>query len=641
MRRVTLLAVLGLWLPTLLTVRAQNTFSIEATPAILAAAGGNVTLTVKLNYQSSVSAISVKVTAPSSDWTYTGTSGANVPQIVPKTGDTGATGDGFGFLFFTIPPGAATYGFSLKYPAKLTAPQVFQASASLSSTNGSPTVLQASVTIAPTPVAPTISTQPVDTTLTVGSPLTFTVIATGTAPFTYQWRRNGAAITGASNGTFSIPAVQLTDAASYDVIVSNASGSVTSRTAKLVTLINPVAPVFETQPESSATSSSGAVSFSVVASGTPTPTYQWQRLPAGASTWATLANTTTYAGVTTATLVLRATTNAMNGDRFRCIATNSAGNKTSNEAVLTITIPTPSTVVTPVNAVVTPINPATPTKTETPLNSETLVQSSTRLTNLSVRATAGSGDQSLIVGFVIGGAGTKQILVRGIGPALAQFGVGGSLADPSLSLFNSAGSRIGSNDNWGGSSTLSRSFSSVGAFSLPTSSRDAAISMALPASACSAQITGVGGATGVSLAEVYDADDLTANAHFVNLSARNYVGSGDALLVVGFVITGNTSNTVLIRGIGPTLTKFGVGGTLANPQLKLFNQQGQAIEENDDWAGTTKLSTAFEQNGAFPLSPDSKDAALLVTLQPGVYTAQVSGVANSTGVALIEVYEVR
>jgi hypothetical protein len=616
MRRVPFLRVLGLWLLTSWVASAQGTFSLDASPSIYAAAGGNVTFTVRLNYPTSTSAVAVKVAAPSAQWTYVGTSGTNVPQVAPRAGDTGSTGDGFGFLFFTIPSGTASFSFTLRYPAKLTTPQVFQAQATLSAATASPTELLAAATVAQTPVAPGISTQPVDTTLTVGTPLTLTVIATGTAPFAYQWRRNGSAIAGATDGSFALASVQLTDAGNYDVVVSNASGSITSRTAKLVALTSPVAPAFETQPESSTTSVSGSVSFSVVASGTPTPTYRWQRQAAGTSSWTTLANSTTYAGATTATLVVRAATAAMNGDRFRCIVTNSAGSATTDEVTLTITPTAPA--------------PSDPT-----------AKSYSRLTNLSVRATAGSGDQSLIVGFVIGGTGSKQILVRGIGPTLAQFGVDGSLADPTLSLYNSARTRIGINDNWGGTSTLSRSFSLVGAFSLPTSSKDAALAVALPAGACSAQINGVGGTTGVSLAEVYDADASTTNAHFVNLSARNQVGSGDDLLVVGFAIDGNTSSTLLIRGIGPTLATFGVGSTLANPQIKLFNQQGQPVEENDDWGGTTRLTAAFAQTGAFPLGANSKDAALLVSLPPGVYTAQVSGVANTTGVALIEVYEVR
>jgi hypothetical protein len=247
----------------------------------------------------------------------------------------------------------------------------------------------------------------------------------------------------------------------------------------------------------------------------------------------------------------------------------------------------------------------------------------------------------LIVGFVIGGSGNKQVIVRAIGPTLAQFGVAGVLEDPTLALFNSARARIGTNDNWSGSSTLSRSFAQVGAFSLPTTSKDAALNMSLPSGACTAQINGAGGTTGVSLAEVYDADADASSSGFVNLSARNYVGSGDSVLVVGFAVDGTSSETLLIRGIGPTLADFGVGGALPDPQIRLFNQQGEVIDGNDNWGGAARLVAAFGQTGAFPLAAGSKDAALLVTLPPGVYTAQLGGVLNLTGNALIEVYEVQ
>ena len=605
--------VVGLFLLAALTARAQSTFALTATPTILSATGGNITFTVALGYQSSVSALSVKVLAPNSSWTYGGNAGANVPQIVPRVGDTGNVGDGYGFLYFTIPSGSASYTFTLRYPARLTTPQVFQATATLSGAAGVQTVLLDSATVAPTPVAPAIATQPADVAVVVGNSASFSVSATGTAPFAYQWRRNGAVISGATGDSYIVSSVQLSDAASYDVSVSNAGGSVVSRAAKLSVTVSPVSPSVMTQPENSVTAVAGVASFSVVASGTPAPTFRWQRLPAGSTTWVSLANTTTYAGVTTANLSISGATTAMNGDQFHCIVTNSAGSKTTAEAILTVSSAAP----------------------------ESTVKPYARLVNLSVRATAGSGDQSLIVGFVIVGTGNKQILVRGIGPSLAQFGVGGALDDPTLSLFNSARARIGTNDNWGGAAALSRSFTQVGAFSLPTSSKDAALSMALPSGACSAQISGVGGATGVSLAEVYDADADASVSRFVNLSARNNVGSGDAVLVVGFVIDGTTSETLLIRGIGPSLAGFGVGGALPDPQLRLFNQQGKSINENDDWGGAAQLVSAFGQTGAFSLAAGSKDAALLVTLQPGVYTAQVSGVAGSTGIALIEVYEVR
>ena len=130
------------------------------------------------------------------------------------------------------------------------------------------------------------------------------------------------------------------------------------------------------------------------------------------------------------------------------------------------------------------------------------------------------------------------------------------------------------------------------------------------------------------------------NARLAALSARAMAGQGDNTLIVGFAISGTENKTLLIRGVGPTLTQYGVSGVLADPQLKLFNQQGQQLQENNDWGGGSALANAFTQTYAFALPAASKDAAMLVTLAPGIYTAQISGVGNTTGGALLEVYEV-
>jgi hypothetical protein len=123
------------------------------------------------------------------------------------------------------------------------------------------------------------------------------------------------------------------------------------------------------------------------------------------------------------------------------------------------------------------------------------------------------------------------------------------------------------------------------------------------------------------------------------VSARTRVGTGDDILIAGFSISGSTNRTVLIRAIGPTLATFNVPGALANPRLELYSGANRILE-NDDWGGTAVLTTAFSAVAAFALPADSRDAAILVTLAPGSYTAQVSGVGSTTGVALVEVYEV-
>lgn len=270
-----------------------------------------------------------------------------------------------------------------------------------------------------------------------------------------------------------------------------------------------------------------------------------------------------------------------------------------------------------------------------------------RLTNLSIRTNAGSGDNTLIVGFVLGGVGTsgpKPVLARGVGPTLADFGVGGVLSDPTLTLVGGSAT-LATNDNWGGAAQIISASASVGAFALANSaSKDAALySTGLTPGGYTLQIVGVGGASGVVLAEVYDATPSSsftaATPRFVNVSARTQVGTGANILITGFTIGGQTSKTILIRAVGPTLSQFGVGGVLADPQVKLFDSSARQIAENNDWSGSATLSAAASNVGAFALPPSSRDAALLVTLAPGSYTAQVSGVNNAVGIALVEVYE--
>ena len=262
-----------------------------------------------------------------------------------------------------------------------------------------------------------------------------------------------------------------------------------------------------------------------------------------------------------------------------------------------------------------------------------------RLVNLSVRTTAGAGAQTLTVGFVLAGPSNKTLLVRAGGPALATFGLTGTMGDPVLTLFgpNSSALIAGGNDNWNVSDTAT--MSSVGAFPLTPGSKDSALVSTLAPGAYSAQITSAGSATGLVLAEIYDVAP-SGSTLLVNLSARAQVGNASNLLIAGFAISGNVPKTVLIRGIGPGLTPFGVTGTLTDPRLDIFDHNNTIVQNNDDWGGTVALSQAFAATGAFALpNATSKDAALLITLTPGSYTVQVSGVNGTTGIALMEIYE--
>jgi hypothetical protein len=255
------------------------------------------------------------------------------------------------------------------------------------------------------------------------------------------------------------------------------------------------------------------------------------------------------------------------------------------------------------------------------------------LSNLSVRTGAGTGAQTLIVGFAISG-GTKPLLVRGIGPSLTSFGVSGVLNDPKLELFDSGG-KIQENDNWlaGDATTFDR----LGAFQLASGSRDAALVVSLAPNSYTAQVSGANGGTGIALVELYDAGTSTAGAKLANVSARSEVGTGNNILIAGFSISGTGSKTLLIRAVGPALSGFGVTGALTDPKLELFGPNGK-IQENDNW--DVQARSMFTRTGAFDLPTASRDAVLVVTLPPGPYTAQVSGVGSATGVALVEVYDV-
>ncbi len=278
-----------------------------------------------------------------------------------------------------------------------------------------------------------------------------------------------------------------------------------------------------------------------------------------------------------------------------------------------------------------------------------------RLINLSVLSPTGPGSQLLTVGFVIGGSsptGTQNLLLRGGGPSLASFNVTSPLADPALTLFRGQ-TAVASNDDWGSTTANEASVTSAlaasGAFPFTSaSSKDAASVQALSREIGSytMQIAGKGTASGSVLAEVYD---LTSAAAFsptgprlINVSCRQEVPAND-VLTAGFVIGGTTPLQILIRVSGPSLAgaPFNVPGTLADPKLTVFNAQRVAIASNAGWEGNAAITAANAATGAFSFSgPTSKDSAVVLTLNPGLYSVQASSVSAKAGVVLIEAYEV-
>ena len=661
-------------------------------------------------------------------------------------------------------------------------------------------------------LSPFITSAPVDQTVLAGTAVTFRVSAVGSPPPAFQWQKDGAAIAGATTAALTLASAAIADTARYTVVATNAAGAAIASAALTVR----AAPVIVTAPASATVSAGTPASFTVVATGAPTPTFQWRK------------NGTAITGATTTALNFAS---ASSGDagRYDVVVTNSIGTMTSAAATLTVnvsdftgdyfgrftgatgdfvlhvrsdgnaaflgflpvlqtglmtldlrvdpagsfalgfsTLATSAAGPAPLAGQLTPpIAAATQRVTLTgSLNAITGVMTgripelavtlagtraartgfaaaqagfyqaalvgsaagrgyvvvapdgkafvltasganldgtngtvgsngrlalttpggaavdfgfsngtlsgtvrsggitgtiagaaeglagTERLVNVSFRSITGTGTSTMITGFVITGTAAKQVLIRAAGPAIgvAPFNVPNVVADPTIEVLRGA-TAVAQNNDWGtpaaNAAAITAAAARVGAFPFRAGSADSALLTTLTPGAYTVIIGGGNGATLAEVYEVLEAAELVATRRLGNLSARGVVSPG-APLIAGFVIGGTAPQRVLVRGIGPALTgaPFNIAGALANPQLTLF-RGAAAAKNNDDWfrdPDATLIRDAAARAGAFVLGASSLDAAILIYLEPGAYTAQVSGptnanAANGTGVGLIEVYE--
>jgi uncharacterized repeat protein (TIGR01451 family) len=256
-----------------------------------------------------------------------------------------------------------------------------------------------------------------------------------------------------------------------------------------------------------------------------------------------------------------------------------------------------------------------------------------QLLNISTRLNVLTNDNVLIGGFIISGTDSKKVIIRGLGPSLAQAGVSGVLADPVLELHEPNGTVI-TNNNW--KDTQEAAIEATGI--PPTDDLESAIVETLAPGAYTAILSGNNGGTGVGLVEAYDLDQAT-NSHLVNLSTRGFVETGDNVLIGGCIVGGadGGSATVVVRAIGPSLAVAGVTGALQDPILELHDGNGDLLASNDNWRDGQEDQIIADQ-----LAPtDDRESAIEVTLAPGDYTAIVSGVGGTTGVALVEFYNLQ
>jgi uncharacterized protein (DUF1800 family) len=260
----------------------------------------------------------------------------------------------------------------------------------------------------------------------------------------------------------------------------------------------------------------------------------------------------------------------------------------------------------------------------------------------------------MIAGLVVGSGDAETVLIRAIGPSLGPLGVSGFLATPALALFDSAGNQIASNEGWQnavtGNATAATAaiMSSTGAFALSPGTADCALVATLPSGSYTAQVSGLGGATGVALLEVYEVSPTATTARLINLSTRGVVGTGGNIMIPGLTIgAGSGTRTLLVRAAGPALAALGLSGTLGDPAFTIVDATHTVVGGNDNWTSqtvagldSTTLAQVFSSAGAFSFATGSLDAATVVTLGPGSYTVEVSGNGGDTGVALVEVYDV-
>lgn len=368
-------------------------------------------------------------------------------------------------------------------------------------------------------------------------------------------------------------------------------------------------PAIARQPDAQTVGLGGTAVFSVEATSSVTPTYQW------------LKNGAAISGANSALLVLRGVT-AADAAIYSCTVTNALGAVTSTAAALTIGG----------------------------------TSDAGNLTALSIRGQVGTGGNIMIAGLIVE-SGSVQTLIQAVGPTLGVLApdlASSVLTNPNLELYqftNAAFVNTQSNDDWAtpasGAAITAAEIATGATLLTNTQSRDSALLTTLSPGVYTANVNGVGNITGVALLQVYAVPSATNTGVLSALSIRGRVGTGGDVMIAGLIVSGSTSRTVLIQAIGPMLGLLSpdlATSVLPNPKLELYQLVSGAfvkIRENDDWGGDTQVAAIQTATGATGLiNPTSRDCALLVTLPPGVYTANVSGLANTSGIVLLQAYVV-
>jgi hypothetical protein len=255
-----------------------------------------------------------------------------------------------------------------------------------------------------------------------------------------------------------------------------------------------------------------------------------------------------------------------------------------------------------------------------------------RALNFSTRGNVSDDDSTLIGGFIVTGTEDKTVALRLLGPSLADSGVTTAVSDPILTLHDSTGAIVATNDDW---QSDPRQAELAGDGLAPTNTVEAATIQTLAPGAYTVVASGKDGATGVGLVEIYDLS-AQSTSHLANLSTRGLVGTGENALINGFIVGDTANASTIIRALGPSLAAGGVSNPLQNPLLTVYDSNGVALAANDSWQYAVAKED-LEKNGLAPT--DDLESALVLHPPAGAYTAIVVGEAGGSGVALVEVYD--
>ncbi len=264
------------------------------------------------------------------------------------------------------------------------------------------------------------------------------------------------------------------------------------------------------------------------------------------------------------------------------------------------------------------------------------------LLNISTRMRVLTGEQVLIAGFIITGNDPKKVIIRGIGPSLN--GVGATLADPTLEL-HQGNTTLATNDNWKINDQTGQSQEAdIRATTIPpTNDLESALVATLNPGAYTAILAGKNAGTGVGLVEIYDLAQA-ANSKLANISTRGFVDTGNNVMIGGLIVGGGGGSAkVIVRALGPSLSGAGVAGVLGDPTLELHDGSGTTLATNDNWKINDQTGQSQQAEIEATTIPPTNDleSALVATLAPGNYTAIVRGKNNTTGVGLVEVYNIQ